>query len=444
MCRGINDPGGPWRCAAHTRPRYLDAISDVSGGNGGTEKDRIRNTEALTSFACTPSGQAEMLEGIEIFEEFNEVENAMWMRSCLQNGKNLAEAHKDSTLMEKILDSKPKGELVNHHDSAELILCSKCSLGLDSPTHTGLCRDCFVEEYQREGSLMGLNNSDALAWAKKEADFDVKQFDEDLLDIDIYGTVFDESSYFIPSKDYDPFLEPSSGGGGTKYGYDDFEQWEDFRTAERNFAKKGGNLFGANSWAKKYPAAAFPYVDYRKKYEDQARETGLPVPVAMGSKTSGDGYVYFPDGSRRWGIYGASGVLIRNVDTDGTERFFLAQRGGSVEGGKGQWAIPGGALDLEETPAQGALREFREEIKSEIKVNIRGEHKDETVLGWVYTSMVADSPVQFAPPEKLDWETQAVGWFTRKEMAELPKYEAFAETLPILFDKFDLADSQSS
>ncbi|MDA8343245.1 MAG: NUDIX domain-containing protein, partial [Actinomycetota bacterium] len=69
---------------------------------------------------------------------------------------------------------------------------------------------------------------------------------------------------------------------------------------------------------------------------------------------AGDGFVVLADGSRRWGRFGAAGVLVRHVDPAGTS-YFVARRSLHCHQG-GTWAIPGGALDPGETPLAGALR----------------------------------------------------------------------------------------
>src|SRR5438105_3470546 len=91
----------------------------------------------------------------------------------------------------------------------------------------------------------------------------------------------------------------------------------------------------------------------------------MPVPL------SGDGFVTMADGTRRWGRFGAAGVLVRcpagegDVDAgDDGERswwYFLARRSEWCHQG-GCWAIPGGALHQGESPVEGALREFAEEV----------------------------------------------------------------------------------
>lgn len=144
---------------------------------------------------------------------------------------------------------------------------------------------------------------------------------------------------------------------------------------------------------------------------------------------SGNGFVYGPDGKRRWGRYGAAGVLLRHVDKLGTPRFMLAQRtnrkhGKTVTEG-GTWAVPGGALNRGEHSLLGALREMEEEIGRKVDdYTILARHTYQPIPQWSYTTWVLDLPHQlfFALP---NWETMAVGWFTIDQMRELNLLPSF-------------------
>ncbi|MSW93491.1 MAG: NUDIX domain-containing protein [Actinobacteria bacterium] len=178
-------------------------------------------------------------------------------------------------------------------------------------------------------------------------------------------------------------------------------------------------------------------MEWHQEFMAQAAQKGEPVRVPVPWGASGDGFVFFPNGERRWGLHGASGVFIRHVDTDGIETFFLAQRGDNVEGGRSQWALPGGALESGETPVQGALREFREEIEIDIQVDVLGHHAQHVHETWAYTTVVVQVSDRFQPPDELQWENKAAGWFTRQEIAELETYDAFNDALEYLFGIID-------
>ena len=142
----------------------------------------------------------------------------------------------------------------------------------------------------------------------------------------------------------------------------------------------------------------------------------------------GDGFLVLADGSRRWGLYGAAGVLIRHRGPDDTA-YFLALRSKWTHKG-GTWAVPGGALDRGEAPLDGALREFEEEIGQNL---ITGYDVVSTYVddhgGWSYTTVVLDVPHRFEPPVHLDWETAEVRWVPSAELGNLELFDAFRSTL---------------
>lgn len=143
---------------------------------------------------------------------------------------------------------------------------------------------------------------------------------------------------------------------------------------------------------------------------------------------SGDGFVTLADGSRYWGRFGAAGILVRRVNADGTASFFVARRSEHTHRG-GTWAIPGGAIDEGETPLEGALREFAEEIGIRIDLyEVAHVHEDDRG-GWSYWTHVLDVVERFDPPEVLGWETADVRWVTADELVALELFDAFRITL---------------
>lgn len=144
-------------------------------------------------------------------------------------------------------------------------------------------------------------------------------------------------------------------------------------------------------------------------------------------RISGDGFVLVADGTPRWGVFGAAGVLFRHRGDEG-EAYFVARRSDWTHQG-GTWAVPGGALDHGEDPLDGALREFAEEIGllptayevCEVFVDDHG--------GWTYTTLVVDVPERFDVPVSLHWETAEVAWVDSVELAELELFPAFRTTL---------------
>lgn len=145
---------------------------------------------------------------------------------------------------------------------------------------------------------------------------------------------------------------------------------------------------------------------------------------------SGDGFVTLGDGSRRWGLYGAAGVLVRCAHEDGRWSYFLARRSEWCHQG-GCWAIPGGALDHGEEPLAGALREFAEEVGAVL-------HDDDFIVvdiheddhgGWSYWTVVVEVAERFAAPASTNWETAETGWIADTDLGDMELHPAFRCTL---------------
>lgn len=144
---------------------------------------------------------------------------------------------------------------------------------------------------------------------------------------------------------------------------------------------------------------------------------------------SGDGFVVVADGSQRWGRYGAAGVLVRHAAADdGSVHYLLARRSIHCHQG-GTWAIPGGAIDLHETPAQAALREFGEEIGVALPDHVIAQVHEDDHGGWSYWTLVVDVTERFDPPVHLHWETAEVAWVEAGAVAALDLHPAFRATL---------------
>ena len=134
------------------------------------------------------------------------------------------------------------------------------------------------------------------------------------------------------------------------------------------------------------------------------------------------------DGSSRWGVYGAAGVLARHVDAEGATWYFLARRSLHTHRG-GSWAIPGGAIDRGEEPVAAALREFGEEIGPfGGKYEVVEVHEDDHG-GWAYWTIVVDVPDRFPVPAALGWETAEARWVAAAELEALELFDAFRATL---------------
>lgn len=180
--------------------------------------------------------------------------------------------------------------------------------------------------------------------------------------------------------------------------------------------------------------------------------TGSPTPFHILADTgkSGDGYA----APGLWGKYGAAGVMIKNTDANGVERYLMVQRGPHVEG-TGLWQLAGGAIDSKETPEQGAAREIFEEIGAPQEYLSTMVHKGTHAVGvpipgkedWVYSNIAAEAPTMFTP--KVDGsETGDAKWLTKDEINKLVSggtmHPALAKALPSVFALYDTAGNNES
>lgn len=143
---------------------------------------------------------------------------------------------------------------------------------------------------------------------------------------------------------------------------------------------------------------------------------------------SGDGFVRCSDGHTRWGRFGAAGVLFVHRGIDGP-RYMLQKRSAWAHEG-GTWSVAGGALDADETPEQGALREADEEIGDVPAHRVLGSHVFAPADDWSYTTFVIEVDQRFG--ESMNFETDAVGWFSAAEIDDLPCHAGFASAWPHL------------
>ena len=153
----------------------------------------------------------------------------------------------------------------------------------------------------------------------------------------------------------------------------------------------------------------------------------------VSSHGDGDGRVQCSQGHIHWGLNGAAGILIKNTDHQGTNRYLLTLRSPAVMEGS-CWGIPGGAIDSHETPQEGALREASEEISGVPKIDSMSTIHKNDHGGWAYHTILGKSEHLFEPkvnPEA-QWETDDVKWFTAPEIDKLHEsgrlHSGFAQT----------------
>lgn len=193
----------------------------------------------------------------------------------------------------------------------------------------------------------------------------------------------------------------------------------------------------------------------------------------------GNGWVVSAGGDRRWGRFGAAGLLLRAGDpTDPDTPLVLLQHRAVWTASGDTWALPGGARDSYEDAPEAALRETHEEAEIQptdvivraVRVTSRmpgtvwhrpgldmrhvaemlrlmrpdQEHSESSVgadgrprpvpplvqesadaVEWTYTTVVADAPhaLETVPNN----ESLELRWVPEPLVAELPLMPAFAE-----------------
>ncbi|MDX2356169.1 NUDIX domain-containing protein [Dietzia sp. PP-33] len=193
------------------------------------------------------------------------------------------------------------------------------------------------------------------------------------------------------------------------------------------------------------------------------------------SEGDGNGWVVSAGGDRRWGRFGAAGLLLRAADpADPDTPLVLLQHRAVWTAAGDTWALPGGARDSFEDAPQAALRETQEEAEirpadvvvravrvtsrmpgtvwhrpgldmrhvTEMMRRLRPDQKHSDAPGdrgrpipplvqespdsveWTYTTVVADAPraLETVPNN----ESLELRWVPESRVAELPLMPAFA------------------
>lgn len=140
-------------------------------------------------------------------------------------------------------------------------------------------------------------------------------------------------------------------------------------------------------------------------------------------RRGGDGFVACACGRRHWGRFGAAGLVVHRGD----EVLMQHRAAWSHEGGT--WAVPGGAIDIGETPLQAALREAREEA-AVTAASVRPRHAWTVDHGtWAYTTLVTEA-IGPITPQRLDGESEELRWVRVRDIAALPLHSGFAGGWP--------------
>ena len=147
---------------------------------------------------------------------------------------------------------------------------------------------------------------------------------------------------------------------------------------------------------------------------------------------SGNGWVTCEQGHQHWGLFGAAGVLVYVAHpTDQALSLVLLQHRAQWSHQGGTWALPGGAMDSEETPAEAALREADEECMLDPKLVVpRGMYSAEHG-GWTYHTVLA----QAAEPLRVHsdaYESDEAVWLPAGQVDQLDLHPGFAASWPVL------------
>lgn len=127
-----------------------------------------------------------------------------------------------------------------------------------------------------------------------------------------------------------------------------------------------------------------------------------------------------------WGAAGAAGLLLCHF-ASGVAPVYLLERRFSTVDHNGRWCIPGGAIRRGESVEETAKREAEEEIGRLPRYEVTAVDIQECGGGWKFYVLSARVAGLFTP--LCLCETDAAGWFTREQMANLSLHPGFQSWL---------------
>ena len=141
---------------------------------------------------------------------------------------------------------------------------------------------------------------------------------------------------------------------------------------------------------------------------------------------SGDAWVYGPDGTRYWGLYGAAGLLVHHPGLG-----VLLQHRALWSHLGDTWGVPGGARHEGESAFDAATREAAEEAAVPPEL-LRVRFNSVVDLGfWSYTTVVAEAVEAFDPVIS-DTESIELRWVAPDDVDRLPLHPGFAASWPAI------------
>lgn len=145
----------------------------------------------------------------------------------------------------------------------------------------------------------------------------------------------------------------------------------------------------------------------------------------------GDGWAHCTDGQRRWGRFGAAGLLLRAPDPAGDPVLLLQHRAAWTHHG-GCWGLPGGARNSGESAADTAVREAGEEAGIDpARIQLIGERTAHPASDtWSFTTVLADAAEPL--PVTANRESAELRWVGEAEVAGLDLHPEFAASWPAL------------
>jgi 8-oxo-dGTP diphosphatase len=147
---------------------------------------------------------------------------------------------------------------------------------------------------------------------------------------------------------------------------------------------------------------------------------------------SGNGWVTCEQGHQHWGLFGAAGVLAYAPDPDDQAgSLVLLQHRARWSHQGGTWALPGGAMDSDETPAEAALREADEECMLDPKLVVPRGLYVEAHGGWTYHTILAQAAEPFRVYSDA-YESDEVLWLPAGQVDRLDLHPGFAASWPVL------------